>query len=212
MNIVFEKHGMAKAVFSEAFLTDFVPGIVMAMLFGQLSAMAYPLRAVLGDEYSPELLASQFEHLIVISIDRSSKEWKEIDPDINAETLVQGLYILKVPSLGKLTKVLQNLAIKSNDTKILTISSHSEIQMKISIESKNIEDYDKKISRLQHLYGATMKFDYILPTVGENSKCTTLPRFVALEVTVPQLLAIIRKIKKFEKEGISIEQIYDFWK
>ena len=46
MNIVFEKHGMAKAVFSEAFLTDFVPGIVMALLFGQLSAMAYPLRTL----------------------------------------------------------------------------------------------------------------------------------------------------------------------
>ena len=74
-----ENQGIAKAVFSSGFITSFVPGIVMAQLFAQMSLLALPIYSYLGEDYSPELLASQFEHLVALSIDRSDQKWKEIE-------------------------------------------------------------------------------------------------------------------------------------
>ena len=209
MKIVFDKHGLVKAGLSAAFLTDFIPGVVMSILFGQLSALALPLRAVLGEEYSPTKQASQFEELIVSSGERSAEEWKDINADITAETLVKGLYILKVPSLGKFTEVIKNLALKTGDIRILTVSDHTEIQMKVSITTDK-EEFEKMKVRLEHINGVTVKFDYTLPTVGKDPDFN-MPRYVALGVAVPHLLTTIREIVKLEDAGVIIDQIYDFW-
>ena len=48
MKIVLNKHGLAKAGFSMAFLTDFIPGAVMAILFAQMALLALPVRSILG--------------------------------------------------------------------------------------------------------------------------------------------------------------------
>ena len=52
VQIVNEKHGIQKALFSEAFVTDLMPGLVMSFILGQVAAMALPLRFVWGDNYS----------------------------------------------------------------------------------------------------------------------------------------------------------------
>ena len=149
-----EKHGIAKAIFSEGFMTSFIPGIVMAQLFAQMSLLALPIHSYLGEDYSPELLATQFEHLVVLSIDRNDQKWKEIHPDIKAETIVPGLYMLKIPSLGKFTNVLKNLAshTSNDDMKILTISSHSAVQMKVSFSVDSDEEFQLKKTRLAHIF------------------------------------------------------------
>merc|ERR1719427_1006096 len=209
MKIVFNKHGLVKAGLSAAFLTDFIPGVVMSMLFGQLATMALPLRAVLGDVYSPAMLATQFEELIVSSNERSSEEWKNIDADITAERIVKGLSVLKVPSLCKFTGAIQNLALKCPDVRVLTVSDHTEIQMKVSVTTDK-ELWQKMKVRLEHLNGVTVKFDYVLPTVGKDPD-HNMPHYVALGVDVAHLLAAIREIVKLKDAGVEIDQIYDFW-
>ena len=209
MKIVFDKHGLVKAGLSAAFLVDFIPGVVMSLLFGQLTALALPIRAVLGEEYSPTMQASQFEELIVSSSKRSAEAWNYIDADITAELLVNGLYILKVPSLGKFTGVIKNLALKTGDIRILTVSDHTEIQMKVSITTDKEESEKMKV-RLEHINGVTVKFDYTLPTVGKDPDFN-MPRYVALGIGVPHLLTTVREILKLENLGVTIDQIYDFW-
>ena len=209
MKIVFKNHGLAKAGLSAAFLTDFIPGIVMTLLFGQLASMALPLRAVLGDEYSPSKLATQFENLVVVSKKKRVDDWSNVDAEIHAEKIVEDLYMLKVPSLGKFTDVIINLALESEDTKILTITDHSEVQMKVSVSEVSCEEeYERLRQQLQHLVGVSLKFDYVLPTVGDDQE--EKPRFLSLGVKVPLLLNAIRAICKLEPR-VSIDQIYDFW-
>ena len=52
VQVVREKHGLAKALLSQAFFTDLVPGIVMSVIFSQMVLLSLPVRAALGDEYS----------------------------------------------------------------------------------------------------------------------------------------------------------------
>ena len=106
MKIVFDNHGLVKAGLSAAFLIDFIPGVVMSLLFGQLASLALPIRAVLGDEYSPKMVASQFEELVVSSNKTSAEDWTDVDADITAEKIVDGLFLLKVPSLSPFIFVL----------------------------------------------------------------------------------------------------------
>ena len=62
---MFQKQGLVKAGLSKAFMTDFVPGVVMALLFGQMILLALPIRLALGDSYSPAKAATQVERLLV---------------------------------------------------------------------------------------------------------------------------------------------------
>ena len=41
---MYQKEGIGKALFSMSFLTDFIPGIVMSLLFGQMILLAAPLK------------------------------------------------------------------------------------------------------------------------------------------------------------------------
>ena len=63
--------------------------------------------------------------------------------------------MLKVPSLGKFTNVLKNLAINAKDTKLLTISGYSEVQMRISFKVESEKEYQLKKKRISQMYGVT---------------------------------------------------------
>ena len=67
------------------------------------------------------------EQLLVVGKQQQVK-W---DQDKNIE-LVAGLFILEVPSLGSFTEVIKALAqCGNNDLKILDMSGHSEVQVKV---------------------------------------------------------------------------------
>ena len=206
---MFDNHGIVKAGLSPAFLTDFIPGVVMSILFGQLASLALPFRAVLGDEYSPDKMASQFEHLLVTSNKKSVEDWTEVGADIIAEKIVDGLFVLKVPSFEKFTDIIVNLALDCEDNRILTVSHHTEVQVKLSITTVR-EEYGKLKVRVEHIPGVSFKFDYTLPTVGKDPDYN-MPHFMALGVAVPQLLPAVRELVKLEPAGVQIDQIYDFW-
>ena len=161
-----------------------------------------------------ELLASQFEELIVISSPRNVEDWKQINSGIEAQVLVHGLYALKVPSLGGFTDVMKDLALKTEDIKILTVSNYNEVQMKVSLWTQ--DSYSEGMvkiklhSLLKAIPGVKIKFDYTLPTVGKDPK-NDLPNFVALDVSVPYLLDVIKSINSIHADGVTLDQIYDFW-
>ena len=143
--------------------------------------------------------------------ERSEEKWKQIDPEIVAQSIVPGLYMLKVPSLGKFTSALKNLASKTTETKILSISGQSEVQIKVSFTTKTEEDYQLKKTRLSQIYGISEKFDFKLPTVGQNPT-SILPHFCSFGVEVTQLLCVLREIEDNPHfDGIHVDQIYDFW-
>ena len=147
-----------------------------------------------------------------MAIERTEEKWKKVDTNIEAELIVPGMYMLKVPSLGKFTNVLKNLAINAKDTKILTISGYSEVQMRISFKVESEEEFQLKKKGLSQMYGVTEKFDYKLPTIGKGSE-SVLPHFCSFGVKATQLLSVIREIKSNSLffSGLNIDQIYDFW-
>ena len=157
-----------------------------------------------------ELLASQFEELIVISSPRNVEDWKQINSGIEAQVLVHGLYALKVPSLGGFTDVMKDLALKTDDIKILTVSNHNEVQMKVSLWTQDSYSEGLVKIKLKAIPGVKIKFDYTLPTVGKDPK-NDLPNFVALDVSVPYLLDVIKSINSIYADGVTLDQIYDFW-
>ena len=114
------------------------------------------------------------------------------------------------------TDVLKKLAIHTSnddDMKILTISSHSAVQMKISFCVDSDEKFQLRKTRLSHISGVTEKFDFTLPTVGQDPM-QNLPHFVAYEVLTSQLLLVLREIENNTSgsyDGVCVDQIYDFW-
>jgi SAM-dependent methyltransferase len=64
MGIVADKHGLKKALMSSAVVTDIVPGIFMAVLFGQLQLLALPAKASLGESYADP--SEMVEQLVVL--------------------------------------------------------------------------------------------------------------------------------------------------
>ena len=70
--MVFKKEGIGKAILSEGFLTSFIPGIAMSILFGQLILMAMPLKLAQPSDYtslgtySKKTLQTQKEKLVVV--------------------------------------------------------------------------------------------------------------------------------------------------
>ena len=222
--IVYKKEGMGKAIFSNSFLTSFIPGIVMSILFGQMMLFAEPIKLALPSQYTPQgtyskkLLQTQKEKLIVIgSKKRLPKEWGKVDENIGAViNLVPGLSVITVPSLGFLTPTLRKIALSFPDVQILKISDYKEVQVRVSTKNLNInpeqgELIEKElVEQLRLIYGdgVEVMFRYRLPTVG-GAPPEVVPLYISLCVKVEHLLDLIRTLQ--DNENLKIDQIYDFW-
>ena len=219
-----KKEGIGKAMFSQGFLTDFIPGIAMSVLFGQLMLMAMPIKFAQPSDYSSngfyskKTLQTQKEKLIVIGKkNREIKEWNEVDDNIGpVRDLVPGLSVLVVPSLGHLTPTLQKIALSCPDIQILRISNHKEVQVRVSTKnvdttSQDGEKLEKElVEQLNQIYGdgVQVMFHYKLPTVG-GAPGDVVPLFMSLCVKVEHLLDLIRALHL--NDTLEIDQIYDFW-
>ena len=207
-----------------SFLTDFIPGIVMSILFGQMMILAAPLKFALSSNfaeqgaYSKKALQSQKENLIVIANkDRKISDWYQLDENIGpVVNLVPGLYFVTVHSLGLLTPTLEKIALSFPDTQILRISDHDEVQVRVSIQNvdttthKNEKIEKELVEALRQINGdgVEVMFQYSLPTIGKAPP-ETIPLFISLCVKVEHLLELIRTIQMMEK--LELDQIYDFW-
>ena len=200
---MFQKQGLVKAGLSKAFMTDFIPGIVMALIFGQMILLALPIRLALGDSYSPTVAATQVERLLVAS---KQVKWEQVHPGIRATKLVTGLFMLEVPSLGGFTDVIKALAqCGNNDLKILDVSGHSEVQVKVAAP----KDEEQRIQQKLGLEtGTRVVFQFQLPTQGGPEEKAP-ETFLSLEVQVVHLLNLVRKVEGMK--DLRLVQVYDFW-
>ena len=85
--IVYEKLGPVKAFSSNAFITDLVPGIVMALMLGQVALLAAPVRSWIGNEYDEATLVEE----VVVAVDARSLRIEEVSLSGYRQTQTQTL-------------------------------------------------------------------------------------------------------------------------
>ena len=133
-------------------------------------------------------------------------KWEQVHPGIRATKLVNGLFMLEVPSLGGFTDVIKALALCcNNDLKILDVSGHSEVQVKVAAP----KDEEQRIQQKLGLEAGTrVVFQFQLPTQGgpEDEAPET---FLSLEVQAAHLLNLVRKVEGMK--DLRLVQVYDFW-
>lgn len=198
--IVLKKHGAQKAFLSMAFFTDAVPAVAMSLLFAQMELMSWPLRNVLGDDYSD---AADRKEQIVIQVAESAVNWGSVDDRIEPQPIVQGLYTLDVPTFKPMTEVILNIADRVPTARILQISNNDEVQVRVSVEPAEKE---RSIRAIEELPGTDVMFDYKFPTDGKQAVPSRTQ--ISLCVQIPYLLNTVRCLRK---KGVEVEQIYDWW-
>lgn len=203
-----QRHGLGKALFSEAFLTDAVPGAAMAVLFAQMQLISLPLRLALGDDYTANAVAGQTEDLIVLtdpSPEAAGVAWQDLGFQCSVRRLVRGLDIVTVPSLGAFTAVVKTIALLPVDSlRILLISGHSEVQVRVTTTCAT----DEAVAWLRTLPGTTVALTFQMPATAGRS-VSQPEASVALGIQVSSLLEVVRAIVK--RDGVELFQVYDFW-
>lgn len=198
--VVAEKQGWQEVIFGNlAFISNVIPGLVMAMLFGEMFALAQPLLKILGDEYEE---ASMVEHMIIVA--SPHVDWDEVDSRLtsaNCQLLTTGVWNIKIPTFKAMTEILIAVAKQLPSAIICRISNQNEIQMKVQISPNN----HKHVSLLKNkLPGCRYNFDFQYPDIG-NRQDELLQ--ISLAVQIPYLLSTIRTCLR---QKIEIVQVYDF--
>jgi hypothetical protein len=214
IKIVQSEHGFAKALLSNAFLTDIIPGIVMFFLFGQLQLLALPVIAASGAEYSnPELMVEQL--VVLLSNNDMKVNWFQLDSRIKEANQVSsdhGVHILVVPTFKPLTEIILKIARKFPEAQLLELSNQQSIQVKVTLPSSTPqliiteESEATLLSKLKTLHGCEVMFSYRCPVDGTPS--TRVPLSVSLRVST---LSLIRLIQLCSTLRITVNQVYDFY-
>jgi len=210
VNVVRKEHGLAKALLSNAFLTDLVPGIVMFFLFSQMQLLALPVKAYGGTEYAAAEL--MVEQVVLLVPDGKSIDWKKLDDRIVAvEQAVdgEGLYLLTVPTFKPLTEILLKIAKEHPASQTLEISNQRYIQVKLLLPVSSAESKEKEaalIEKLNAAGGFTVLFKYRFPVDG-----TPNPKPPLCVAVKSATCALIRLINLCWQLDIEVVQIYDFF-
>lgn len=206
LKIVREKHGLGPAYFSTAMLTDLVPGIVMSAVFGQLTLLSLPLRAMYGEEYESE---NMVEELVVL--DRSGEESDRLLEELrdvarHVDLLAPRLFRLIVPTFKALTTAVLKVARRWPQLQLIDISGQAEVQVKVAATvTPAAADVEK--AKLNHEQGVKVMFSYTLPLSMPDCEAST---HISLGVAVPCLCDLVRYVDT--RPSLTVEQIYDFWR
>lgn len=208
VGIVRSEHGLIKALLSNAFITDLVPGIVMFLLCGQLQLLALPVRSVCGDDYTPELMIEQLVVLVPTNAARELR-WEELDDRISAVQVLEGegLYVLTVPTFKPLTEILRKMAKQLPQSQILEISNQRVVQVKVLLPPSSTDEEEAALmAKLGNVNGCSVMFNFRYPVDGSPSP---RPRMcVSLRVST---LSLIRLFNVCTTMHVTIEQVYDFY-
>jgi len=204
-NIVASRNGWFTAVASTAFLTDLVPGIVMSILFAQMTAIAYPLRKFVGESYDESRLIEELLIAAPRRIDWSTSVDKRI---VLRSELANGLVVLSVPTFKPFTEVMLTIAEKVPSATVLQISGQSVIQVRVEVVDGSISATREVIENVKTLTGCELLFQFKYPTSGIADREARVQ--LALAVQTVSLLSTIRYCQD-RANGIDIVQLYDFF-
>ena len=161
--IIQGKYGVLTAYGSMAFLTDFIPGVVMSVLFGQLRLLAIPLLAATSNQGYGGTNQSRFLEQCVLRLQLqnvSTTDWvalfrKEVDPRIlSVSMLPHNFFVLSTPPFKVMGEILQKVAIRFPSARLLQISNQNEIQVRIILSPEESID-------LESLQGQTLKHSFL---------------------------------------------------
>jgi hypothetical protein len=227
VGVVVKRYGVGRALFSNAFVVDAIPGVVMALLMGQLQLLALPLRAIGGETYDDNEMVEE----LVVSVPKvaaahgaaavDTAAWRAFDPRIRAvRHVAASLYVLTVPTFKPFSGVVLNIA-RARDAlagaRILLVSNQTEVQMKVCIprahgamgaaggDAEHAEYVCTLKTRMSELRGCEVLFEFTLPVDGTQQRPGTM---VALAVTVPFLCGVVRALDEL---GMQVLQVYDFF-
>ena len=151
------------------------------------------------------MLRSQTETVIICTPRELNLNWRKlVDERIRSTVIVDGLQILKVPSMLAFSEIMIKMAraLKEEPSiRIIRVSNHTELQVRISLDDENI------LPQINTLRGSKIEFTFTLPTDGNPIKQPKLN--VALCVSTTSLLDVLRSCLVIE--GVTIKQIYDTW-
>lgn len=183
--------------------------------------MALPCYMALGNEYTSQQLAELVMELVVLAPELSRPNqvtvgtrtmgsgakdyWSQVDSRLIVREHVPGLYTLVAPAMWPFTSVVENLA-KQPLLRIVRVSSHEEIQVRVSVANEALADMVASLS------GVKVAFRWDNPTVpteydGGSGLIKVLN--LALCVKVVNLLDCIRVFQV--TEGVKLVQVYCFW-
>jgi hypothetical protein len=204
--IVNEKHGARDAYASMALITSLVPGIFMAVMFGQMNLAGMPVKAVFGEqagttaEDMAEMRGMPLEEQLVLKTGSEEPRWSEIDPRIeDVVQVVPGLYTLIVPTFKPMGEILIKLA-QEEELQLLQISNQSQVQVRVELREPD------QLEALKEEVGCEVLFDYKFPLDKFGNRDTATS--AALCVDIPYLLQVIRMCHKLRVE---VKQIYDWY-
>jgi len=196
--IVAGRHGgLQAALMTEGFFTDLVPGLVMSVIFAQLSALAQPCCLALGSTNNEACFVEE-----LVAMAPHDFDWGAVDSAIQVVRRVgESLWVLRVPTFKPLTRVLSSLAGHAC-VELLLVSNHNEVQVKIVAQPAQA----KQLEILKHeslSLGVKMLLEFSMPKVGSET-----PRLqAAFAVDVPALLHFLRACDKL---NLKERQVYDF--
>ena len=194
------RHGGYQAALAcTGFLTDFIPGLVMAAVFGQMSLLAQPLCLALGAENH---VSSEVEELVLTA--PRDFDFAACEERLRgAREVAAGLWLARVPTFKPLTEILMRLALHRSVSLVL-ISTHAAVHVKVTAQAASAGQLDAMAQlRASALPGVAFLHSFALPHVGGAAMPATQ---ASLLVQVPALLALLRFCHSHQLE----RQVYDF--
>jgi len=123
------------------------------------------------------------------------------------------LWILRVPTFKPFTKVLQAMSQAVPFARILEISGHKELQVRVTAGGKKdkLVNLEGLVQRLNMLTGCQVMFTFQLPQSSDIEKAlkeSEKKHEISLCVEVRFLLEVLRQCRVLD---LTVYQVYDYW-
>lgn len=189
-----------------ALLTSLVPGLFMAVLFGQMRLAAMPVQGFFGesDGMSAAEVASMrgvtLEEQVILKTGPVEPDWTSIDPRIEGVVQVLPcLYTLSVPTYKGMGEVLLRFA-THEELQVLQISNQAQVQVRVELRERD------QLQALREMPGCEVMFEYKFPLDKHGNPDTATT--VALCVEIPYLLDVFRMCNRLH---VDVMQVYDWY-
>jgi hypothetical protein len=210
--VVEELFGAQPAYASMAFLTDAIPGVVMAGIFAQLAMLAAPLKMAQPSNYDGFDQETFCEELVLVGV--SDAEVKRLGGDQVKRTRVvvdeQGgevAVVVEVPPWKAAGDVLVKIARAQHNARVVEVSGLGFVQLRISCSEDQRQWVEGAAGRMS---GVNFVGSYQFPIAPDRPDVNGRVQ-LAYKVDAVNVLGFLRWVGQEEAAGVQFEQLYDYW-